>query len=213
MLRVSFVPNHPRRFPRGPLIFQKLMLPRRVHALPKALVTVSGQLSVSGTLSQRVRLQHTVGFIEITVNELFFKDDEAAVDVAGSRLRLLGKARDQLMFQLNLAKSTGRMHGGHGGQLAGLFVKIDQLVEIHGAETVAIGEHEAAAGDKLGGLPKPAAGVGPNPRIDQRDAPVFRWLFAVVKLDSLRVAQINRQVAVVITVMEKEIDECFPLVA
>src|SRR5262245_33663944 len=105
------------------------------------------------------------------------------------------------------------MHGRHSGQLARLLVKVDQLIQLHGAEAVAVGEHEATASNKLGGLAQPPASVGPQPGIDQGHAPVLRVIFAIVNLDGLRVAEIDRQIAMVITVMKKEIDERLSLVS
>ena len=45
------------------------------------------------------------------------------------------------------------MDGGDRGQLAGSAVELEEIVEIDGAQAVAVGEHEAAAANELSGLP------------------------------------------------------------
>src|SRR5205823_10545433 len=120
------IPDLPRRVAGGPQIFQKLVLARRVHALPESLVTIGGQLAVAGALGQSVRFQNTVRITQIALDKFLFEDHEAAVDVARGRLRLFGEAGNQLIVQFNLAESTGWMDSGDRGQLAGSAVELEE---------------------------------------------------------------------------------------
>src|SRR5947199_5847821 len=80
----------------GPLpgLGQMLEVPRRVHALPVAVVRIHLELTVLGQPLERVTLEHTA----IVSGEVFEKraleDEEAAVDEAVRDRRLLAELDD-----------------------------------------------------------------------------------------------------------------------
>src|SRR5437870_1692532 len=129
-MNVPFLPDSPGRLSGGPQTFQKLVLPRRVHALPESLMTIGGQLAVAGALGQGVRFQNTVRFAQIAIDKVPFEEHEAAVDVAGGRLGLFRKAGNQVIVQFNLTESASRMDSGYRSQLSGFAVEVKKISEI-----------------------------------------------------------------------------------
>src|SRR5713226_807805 len=82
-------PNLPRRIPAAPQPLQHPLVAQRVHALPKALVTVRGELTLPGEPFERVELE--AALIPIDVAEDFrLEHEESSVDPAFADLRLLG---------------------------------------------------------------------------------------------------------------------------
>src|SRR4029453_17116974 len=105
------------------------------------------------------------------VERAALEHEEPAVDHAVVGLRLLAELADALAAHAPLPEPRRRVHARHGGERALSFVKREEAAQIDVAHAVAVGEHEAIAGEIPRRLLHAGAGGGRVARVDERDAP------------------------------------------
>src|SRR5580704_18504079 len=111
----GYLPDFPRGLARGPEIFQLRLVPQRVHRLPKALVTVGGELAGVGQRLKRSALPHIRVLVEM-LEDRRLEHEKSAVDPRTISLRLFFEGIDP-MVQLDIqgtepARGLHRRHRG-----------------------------------------------------------------------------------------------------
>ncbi len=106
------------------------------------------------------------------VDHLGREHEVAAVDPVAVALRLFLEADDALAVDVDRAEAPGRLHRGHGGQLAVFLVEGERGADVDVGDAVAIGEAECfIVLDVLAHALQAAAGQRVGAGVDQRDFP------------------------------------------
>src|SRR5262245_5415683 len=100
-------------------MLQQLPFSISIHRLPKSIVGIHHQLTIRCEMLKRFSLQRQIiAIIKISVSELTFEDEEAAVDESFGYLWLLAEALHRFTFNLQLSEAAGGTHTGDRAQLA-----------------------------------------------------------------------------------------------
>src|SRR5919106_2382014 len=147
-------------------------IPQCIHALPKIIVLICSELTVCRDMLQRLKFPSREIVLNIFHNIRFYHK-ETTIDPAFSDLRLLLKLDYSMIFNDHLAKTCGWAGGSHCNKLFLLLVKFDEMWNIHVANPIAVGHHEALFSDKLSHLFDSSTSIGLYTSIQKVDNPIF----------------------------------------
>lgn len=151
--------------------FAKLVsISQRVHRMPEPEMTESHQVPVPCHLRQRALFQR-LSIIREVVQHVGFEDEEATVDPGFTVLDRVAEGIDAVAFDFDASDLCVRPNGGHRGELAMAPVEGQQRIDIHIAESIAIGDHESLAIEPFLQSLDATTGRLVRPCINDRDAP------------------------------------------
>ena len=90
-----------------------ILIPQSIHGLPKAVMDISAELTITGEAFQRSAFPK--GLVPgDALQHLLFEDEKSAVDISAIAGRLLGKTGDAIAVEHRRTEAAGRQHGGQG---------------------------------------------------------------------------------------------------
>src|SRR5579872_6843179 len=93
---------------------------------------------------ERIAFEYRVVAVEV-IEHLRLEYEEAAVDPAFLRLRLLLEIHHLVPVERHGSEARRRTNGGHRRKPSMAAVEIEQLLNVHVGNTIAVGQHERAA--------------------------------------------------------------------
>lgn len=142
--------------------------------------------------------------VEILPKPACIEDEEAAVDEALRRLRLLVELPHEPVVDADLTKAAGRTHRRDGGDFAVGTVEGDQLMKIEVGHAVTVGQtKQFVLLDVTTHGRQAAAGLCAEPRFSKRHAPVF-FSRPIVDVDRRTRAEVDGDIRRHGAVVEKE---------
>ena len=134
---------------------------------------VRDQLVVGGQALERLALPLRHVALDV-VEHARLADKEGAVDPALAHLRLLReRGHVAVVVDRQGAEARGRPHRRHRDQLPVRAVELEQLRDVEVGDAVAPGEEEGLVTEVRRQPLDPAAGLGVQPGVDERDRPVL----------------------------------------
>src|SRR5579862_1332188 len=136
---------------------------------------VGDELAITSKAFERFAFQDRVVAFEVPQHP-GFKDEEAAVDPTFPNLWFFGELFDVVTFEDEAPKASRRTDGGDRGQPAVSAMEIQQALDIHVADTVAVRHAKRPIPDVGSEAFEAATGLSLNAGVDKIHDPVITRL-------------------------------------
>src|SRR5690606_33920799 len=117
-----------RRLARIPKRLEHMLVAKRIHRQPEAIVPEGGELAILGQALQRLLLpdRHVVRDV---FDGTWLEHEEPAIDPCAIAARLLAEARDEIIAlrESERAEAPFGLHRRHRGLLAAAAMEVDEL--------------------------------------------------------------------------------------